>query len=287
MTTLSPELEEHRRALVGLGYRMLGSLADAEDVAQEALLRLHQAADPPGRPRAWLVRVATRLCLDRLRELRRRREAYVGEWLPDLLVAEDPSEEVALADALSVALLVVLESLSPAERAAFILHDVFGYGYDELAAALDRGEPACRQLVSRARRRLDERRARFEPDAGRRAAVAHAFMQAASEGEMAPLVALLTDDVVLRADSAGRRPAPRRALHGPEQVSRFLLGVGRKGGRHATFSLLTVNGTPGFLATIDGEPDSIYGFDVADGRIAAIHVVREPDKVRAALARLP
>ena len=171
-----PGLEAHRRALVGLGYRMLGSLADAEDVAQEALLRLHQAMPPPDHPRAWLMRVATRLCLDRLRELGARREAYVGPWLPDFLLGDaDPAEDVSTAESLSIALLVVLESLSPAERAAFVLHDVFGYEYAELSDVLNRAEAACRQLVSRARRHVAARRPRFEADSARRAEVAHAF----------------------------------------------------------------------------------------------------------------
>ena len=280
------ELEEHRRALVGLGYRMLGSLADAEDVAQEALLRLHRQEQAPDDARAWLVRVSTRLAIDRMREARVRREAHVGPWLPDLVVTTpDAAEDVARTEAVSVALLVVLESLSPAERAAFVLHDVFGYGYGELADILERSEAAARQLVSRARRRLEERRARFEPDAERRAQVATAFMLASIEGEMQPLVDLLTEDVVLRADSGGKRPAPRKPLHGPEQVLKFLLGVKAKGGRDATFTLVSVNGTPGFVAYVDGEADTIYGFDVVDGRVAALHALRDPDRVRAALER--
>lgn len=280
------ELEEHRRALVGLGYRMLGTVADAEDVAQEALLRLHRQERAPDDPRAWLVRVSTRLAIDRMREARVRREAHVGTWLPDLVVtAPDAAEDLARTEAVSVALLVVLESLSPAERAAFVLHDVFGYGYGELAGILERSEAAARQLVSRARRRLEERRARYEPDAQRRADVATAFMLASLEGEMQPLVDLLTEDVVLRSDSDGKRPAPRKPLHGPEQVLKFLLGVKAKGGKDATFTLVSVNGTPGFVAYVDGEADTIYGFDVVDGRVSAIHALRDPDRVREALER--
>ena len=280
------ELEEHRRALVGLGYRMLGSVADAEDVAQEALLRLHGADPAPDNARAWLVRVGTRLSIDRLREARVRRDAHVGPWLPDFAVtAADVAEDVARAESVSLALLVVLETLSPAERAAFVLHDLFGYGYGELADVLERSEAAARQLVSRARARLEERRARYEPDPERRAAVAAAFMQAAAEGDMQPLVDLLTEDVVLRADSAGKRPAPRRPLEGPETVLKFMLGTKAKGGRDATFALVDVNGTPGFVAYVDGTADTIYAFDVTDDRISAIHAVRDPDRVRAALER--
>lgn len=280
------ELEEHRRAIVGLGYRMLGSVADAEDVAQEALLRLHRQGTAPDDARAWLVRVSTRLAIDRLREARVRREAHVGPWLPDLVVTTaDAAEDLARTEAVSVALLVVLESLSAAERAAFVLHDVFGYGYDELADVLERSEAAARQLVSRARRRLEERRARFEPDAQRRAEVATAFMLAAAEGEMQPLVDLLTEDVVLRSDSAGKRPAPRRELHGSGPVLKFLLGVKAKGGRDATFAPVSVNGTPGFVAYVGGIADTIYGLDIVDGRVAAIHALRDPERVREALAR--
>ena len=280
------ELEEHRRALVGLGYRMLGSLADAEDVAQEALLRLHRQERSPDDPRAWLVRVSTRLAIDRLREAKARREAHVGTWLPDLLVTTaDAAEDVARTESVSIALLVVLESLSPAERAAFVLHDVFGYGYGELAKILERSEAAARQLVSRARRRLEERHARFEPDAERRAQVAEAFSLAAAEGEMQPLVAVLTEDVVLNADSNGKRPAPRQPLHGPEKVAKFLLGVQAKGGRYAEYAFVVINGTPGAVVYLDGEADSIYALDVADGRVAAIHALRDPDRVREALER--
>jgi RNA polymerase sigma-70 factor (ECF subfamily) len=280
------ELAEHRRVLVGLGYRMLGSIADAEDAAQEALLRLHQTDPPPENPRAWLVRVTTRLCIDRLRQARRRRETYVGPWLPDFLLEEaEPADEVARAESLTLALLVLLESLSPAERAAFVLHDVFGYGYPELSDILERGEAACRQLVSRARRQLEHRRPRFEPDPERRAAVAYAFMQAASEGEMKPLLALLADDVVLRSDANGTRPAPRQPLQGARLVAKFVLGLRQKYTRDARFTLTTVNGTPGFIVHIPGEPETIYGFDVTGGRICAVHVLREPGKVRAALAR--
>ena len=286
MTPATAELEEHRRALVGVGYRMLGSVADAEDVAQEALLRLHRADPQPDDARGWLVRVGTRLAIDRLRAVRARREAHVGPWLPDMVVSpQDVAEDVARTESVSLALMLVLEVLSPAERAAFVLHDVFGYGYDELADVLERSEAAARQLVSRARRRLDERNARFEPDAERRAAVATAFMLASLEGEMQPLVDLLTEDVVLRADSGGKRPAPRRPLHGPEQVLKFLLGVKDKGGRDATFAVVSVNGTPGFVAYVEGVADTIYAFDVAGGRIAALHALRDPDRVRAALER--
>ena len=285
-TATTGELEEHRRALVGLGYRMLGSVADAEDVAQDALLRLHGADPVPDNARAWLVRVGTRLAIDRLREARVRREAHVGPWLPDFAVtAADVAEDVARAESVSLALLVVLETLSPAERAAFVLHDLFGYGYDELADVLERSEPAARKLVSRARARLEERSARYEPDAERRAAVATAFMLAAAEGEMEELVGLLTEDVVLRADSAGKRPAPRRPLQGPTTVLKFMLGTRDKGGRDATFAPLFVNATPGFVAYVDGVADTIYAFDVSDGRIAAIHAVRDPDRVRDALER--
>jgi RNA polymerase sigma-70 factor, ECF subfamily len=282
------ELEEHRRALVGLGYRMLGTLADAEDVAQEALLRLHRADPPPDDARAWLVRVATRLCLDRLRALRARREAHVGEWLPDmLLTAPGADEQVDRAESLSLAFLVVLEALSPAERAAFLLHDVFAYSYDEVAEVLDRAPTACRQLVSRARRHVQEGRPRFEPDRARREAIAYAFMQAASEGDLDGLVALLAEDAELRADAAGRRPAPKKPVVGAAKVANFLLTVGRKTAAQATFELFDVNGTPGFVVRMDSELDSIYAHEVdADGRIAAVLAIRDPDRVRELYGRL-
>jgi RNA polymerase sigma-70 factor (ECF subfamily) len=279
-------LEEHRRALVGLGYRMLGSFAEAEDVAQEALLRLHRAEPPPTHPRAWLAQVATRLCLDRLGAARVRREAYVGPWLPDFLVGDaDPAADAETAESVSLALLVVLETLTPAERASFILHDAFGYSYQELAEALGRSEAACRQLVSRARRHVQARRPRFQADRDEQLRVTQAFLAAAGAGEMEPLMALLADDVVLRADSGGKRPSPRRPLHGPADVARFLLGLQRKYAAGASFEPLWVNGGPGLLARMDGEADSLIAVDVAEGRVTAVHILREPDKLRAALAR--
>lgn len=279
------ELAELRALLVGMAYRMLGSVADAEDAAQEALLRLHQADPPPDVPRAWLTTVITRLCLDRLRSAQARRETYVGPWLPEpLLTAPDPAEDVARAESLSLALLVVLERLSAAERAAWVLHDVFDYGYDEVADALGRSEPACRQLVSRARRAVAAGRPRFEPDPARRAAVAGAFFAAVNEGDLGGLVALLAEDAVLRADSGGERPSPRKALVGPAQIAKVLIAFrGNVSGLGWTFEPVPVNGTPGVLVLEGGQPDSLVGVDVAEGRVIAVHILRQPAKLRAAL----
>lgn len=276
------DIEAHRRALVGLGYRMLGTLSDAEDVAQEALLRLHRADPAPDDERAWLVRVASRLCIDRLREARTRRESYVGPWLPDFVVSDaDPAEDVVRQESVSLALLVVLESLSGAERAAFVLHDAFGYGYEDLAAMLDRSEQACRQLVSRARRAVQARRPRYETDRARRAEVAYEFMAAAGTGDVERLMAVLADDVVLRSDAGGRRPSPRRPLYGPRIVTKYLLGIGPNASR---VDLVDVNGTPGLVVYVEDELDSVVGLDIGDdGRVAAVSLVREPDKVRRAV----
>lgn len=280
------DLAAHRRRAVGLAYRLLGTVADAEDVAQEAVLRLHRADPPPDVPDAWLARVVTRLCLDRLRSARARREVYVGPWLPEPWVTgADPADEVAMAESLSLALLVVLERLSPGERAAFVLHDAFGYDYDGLAGILDRSPAACRQLVSRARRALAEERPRYEPAPARRDAVAAAFLEAAAEGDVDRLVAVLAEDVVLRADAGGRRPAPRSEVVGAEKVAKVIDFFGRRKEGEVRVEPRRVNGTLGALVLIDGEPDTLVGVDVADDRVIAVHLVREPGKVAAALAR--
>ena len=270
---------------------MLGTVADAEDLAQEAVLRLHGADPPPDRPEAWITTVTTRLAIDRLGSAQVRRETYIGPWLPEPLLDEpDPSEEVARAETLSLALLAVLERLSPAERAAFILHDAFGYGYDEVAEALERSEAACRQLVSRARKAVQQDRPRFEPDAGRRAAVAQAFLAAAAGDDLDGLVAVLTEDCVLRADAGGERPSPRKVIVGAAQVAKVLFGIrdksiAREGWEAWPSEIVTANGTPALLIRHHDEPDTLMAVDVEGDRVAAVHVLRNPAKLEAVLSR--
>ena len=286
---MSPEeLSALRRAAFAAAYRMLGSLADAEDAAQEALVRLHQADPPPQSPRGWITAVTTHLCIDRLRSAQLRREAYLGPWLPEPSLAElDPAEEFDRAESVSLALLVVLETLSPTERAAFLLHDVFGYEYPEIAATLDRTEASCRQLVSRSRRAVRAGRVRYEADPQRRAEVATAFFTACGEGNVEDLLAVLAEDVVMRSDGGGVAQASRVPLRGAKRCARALVALRANATHEPSVLLVNVNGTPGIVIFEQAIPTSLIGVDVANGRVIAVHVLREPGKLTSALATLP
>ena len=282
-------LEQLRPAAFAIAYRMLGSVAEAEDVVQEALLRVHRALEQGERiesPRAYVATVATRLAIDVLRSARARRETYVGEWLPEPLVgdaADDPARHAELADSLSLAFLVLLESLSTEQRAALLLRDVFDYGYGEIARIVGTSESNARQLASHARRHVAERRPRFEASRSRRDELARRFFAAARDGDVAALEALLADDVVLHGDGGGRVPALARSLHGRERVARTLLAWARQGLRvaRATFRAVQVNGQPGALGLDrEGRLISVMALDVADGRIQSVSSIVNPDKLR-------
>ncbi|MCW8098818.1 RNA polymerase sigma-70 factor [Streptomyces tauricus] len=284
--TVTEVFEEHRSVLMGVAYRMLGRVADAEDVVQEAWLRW-SGGDRSGvrEPRAYLVRVTTRLALDRLRQARARNEAYVGPWLPEPYVTDfgdavpDTAERAVLADSVSLAVLVVLESLSPLERAVFVLREAFGYPYAEIAVTLDRSEPAVRQLAGRARRHVEERRPRYEVDPVERRDLTERFLAAATEGDLEGLMSLLAPDVRLIGDSGGLAPAPVRVIESADKVGRFLGGVMRKGVSDATFRFLEVNGGPAFLVLSGDKPDSVFQLDIADGRIQCVYIIRNPQKL--------
>lgn len=277
---------EQRPRLFGLAYRMLGSVADAEDVVQDAFLRWQEAVEretPVESPSAYLTTIVSRRCLDELRSARRRREEYVGPWLPEPLLTDeglDPARTTELTDTLSTAFLVVLEALSPGERAAFLLHDVFGYGYEELARILGRGEPACRQLVARARRRLAERRPRFDVSPDEHARLLDEFLHAASRGDLDGLVGLLAEDAVLQADGGGVARAARHPIYGADRVARWVLGVLEKASSTARFEVAPVNGLPGIVMRDGDALVSVASLDVRDGRIQGIYVVANPDKLR-------
>jgi RNA polymerase sigma-70 factor, ECF subfamily len=288
MTTLDHDVqsfESHRRALTGLAYRMLGSRAEAEDVVQDAYLRWHQADHAAIRePRHYLGTVVTRLCLDRMKSARARREVYVGPWLPEPLVDEalDADASGDLAHDLSVALMLLLERLSPLERASFLLHDVFGLDFTEVARALDRGEAACRQLAARARAHIEEGRPRFPASREEGVRLATAFVAAAQSGDAAVLAKLLAQDAVLYSDGGGRRAAALNPIYGADKILRFLIGIARKNPAlpGAQWRSATVNGLAGFvLREGDGEIDTI-AFEHREGQIAAIYVVRNPEKLR-------
>jgi RNA polymerase sigma-70 factor, ECF subfamily len=279
--------EEHRPVLLGVAYRMLGRVADAEDVVQEAWLRWSGADRGQVRePRGYLVRVTTRLAIDRLRQIKARNEAYVGPWLPEPYVTDfgdtvpDTAERAVLADSVSLAVLVVLETLSPLERAVFVLREAFGYPYADIAAMLDRGEAAVRQLAGRARKHVEERRPRYEVDPARRRELTERFLAAASEGDLEGLMTLLAPDVRLVGDSGGKSRAPLRVLESADKVGRFLIGAAAKGVPDPSFRFLELNGGPALVALSAGKPDSVFQLDVFEGRILAVYIIRNPDKLR-------
>ncbi|GAQ62509.1 RNA polymerase sigma-70 factor [Streptomyces scabiei] len=280
--------EEHRSVLMGVAYRMLGRVADAEDVVQEAWLRWSGADRSEVRePRGYLVRVTTRLSIDRLRQVQSRNEAYPGPWLPEPYVTdyavtvEDTAERAVLADTVSLAVLVVLESLSPLERAVFVLREAFGYPYAEIAAMIDRAEPAVRQLAGRARRHVDERRPRYEVDPAERRELTERFLAAAAGGDLEQLMSLLAPDVRLVGDGGGLGKAPVRVLETADKVGRFLHGVAGKGIADASFHFMEVNGGFAVVLRSGGQVDSVFQLDVADGRVQCVYIVRNPEKLGA------
>ncbi|WP_018532457.1 MULTISPECIES: RNA polymerase sigma factor SigJ [unclassified Streptomyces] len=285
------EFEEHRPVLMGVAYRMLGRVADAEDVVQDTWLRWSQAdRTDVRRPRAYLVRVTTRLALDRLRQVQARRESYVGPWLPEPLVTDfgptvpDTAEQAVLADSVSLAVLVVLESLSPLERAVFVLREAFGLPFAEIAATLERGESAVRQLATRARKHVDERRPRFDVDPAQQRDLTERFLAAATGGDLDGLMELLAPDVRLVGDSGGRSKAPLRVIESADKVGRFMRGAAAKGeGVAFEFRIAEINGVLGLLAYAEGKPDAVFQLGISEGKIQHIYIVRNPDKLRSLL----
>ena len=282
---LAPDLDsfdEHRSYLFGVAYRMLASAADAEDIVQEAYLRWSsQPRDDVESPRGFLTTIVVRLCLDELRSARARRETYVGPWLPEPLLIDDndPGTVAELADSLSMAFLVVLEELAPAERAAFLLHDVFDYGYPEIAEMLDRQEPACRQLVSRARHRVGDRHHRFDADRAKGQQLAERFVHACSTGEIGQLMELLADDVVVWTDGGGVVQAARRPIYGAEKSARFMVAVSAKVPPSTEIRHATVNGQPGLLFVDAGTVATAVALDIIDGKVVGVRVVSNPAKL--------
>lgn len=271
-------IEEHRRFLVGLAYRMLGSLAEAEDIVQDAYLRTRDIASDAtiDNPRAYLARVVTNLCLDRLKSARARREEYVGTWLPEPVI-EDPA--APLAEDLSVALLMVLERLSPLERAAFLLHDIFEMDYGDVARTLERSEAACRQLATRAREHVREARPRFDPPGAHTDEIVTAFVSAAATGDIARLASLLAEDAVLYTDGGGKRRAALNPIYGRDKIARFFDGVRTKNPLPTQITPARINGLPGFVFTVDDVRETL-AFEICGGVITRIYGVRNPDKLK-------
>jgi RNA polymerase sigma-70 factor (ECF subfamily) len=283
------ELDELRRSAFAIAYRMLGSVSEAEDVVQEGLLRLHRARQGGERvesPRAYLSTVVSRLALDQLRSARVRRETYVGEWLPEPLVAsadDDPARKAEMSDSLSLAFLVLLESLSPEQRAAFLLCDVFDEPYERIAEIVGTSEQNARQLATRARRHVEEGRPRFQAPREQREELAARFFAAAEEGDLEGLEELLAHDVALHGDGGGKAPAIARAIHGRVRVARTLTAWMRAGARLGGFTLRReeVNGQPGALfLDREGRLISVMILDVAEGQIQGVSSIVNPDKLR-------
>ena len=282
-------LEQLRPPAFAIAYRMLGSVAEAEDIVQEALLRLHRVLAQGERiasPRAYLATVTTRLALDELRSARSRREHYVGEWLPEPIVTDpgaDPEARAEMADSLALAFLILLERLSPDQRAALLLRDVFDYGYDEIAALIGTSVANARQLAARARRQVAERRPRFAASREQRDELAQRFFAAAHQGDLGALEALLAHDVVLQGDGGGKVPALARSLHGRSRVARTLQAWARQGLRVSGTVLqqVEVNGQPGaLLLDSTGKVIAVMALDIAGGQIQAVRAIVNPDKLR-------
>jgi RNA polymerase sigma-70 factor, ECF subfamily len=281
------DLVRYRPLLFSIAYRMLGEVGDAEDVVQETFLRAHRLladGEEIREPKAFLTEVTTRLAIDHLRSARVRRERYVGEWLPEPLVEDaepSPEERAEDLESLSMAFLVVLETLSPVERAVFLLHDVFGFDFDEVAETVEKSPANTRQIAVRARKHIESRRPRFEPSVERKQELAARFFAAIQQGDVDGLVEILSEDVTMVGDGGGRG-AVREPVSGPLRVARFLVGLGRLGERQSlALEGTAVNGQPGVIAYApDGSVVNVLTIDVVDARIAAIRSVANPEKLR-------
>ena len=281
--SLVPVFQEHRPLLFGIAYRMLGSVTEAQDMVQEVFLRWQsQAIEEIKSPKAWLTTTVTRLCIDHLRSARVRREEYVGVWLPEPLLEaqQPPAEAPGLAESLTTAFLVLLETLSPAERAVFLLREVFEYDYDEIARITEKSEANCRQMLRRAKEHVAAGKSRFKADAARNEQLVQQFMDACRLGDTEGLLAMLSDDATLYSDGGGKVLAAVKPIFGADRVSRFLVGVMRFVAPDEEFRFAVVNSEPGLLRFHHGQLIQTTTFALADGRITAIYVVRNPDKLR-------
>jgi len=285
---MTEDYEQFRPLMFSIAYRMTGSVSDAEDIVQEAFLRLTRVLRDGAAidaPRAYLATATTRLAISHLRSARVRREAYVGAWLPEPLVADTdpgPAERAEISDSLSMAFLVLLESLTPTERAVFLLHEVFGYGYREIADITGKSEPNCRQILARARHHIDQGKPRFEASREERDEVARRFLAAAEGGDLSALLELLAPDVTMTGDGGGKAWAVARPVHGRDRVARFMLGLSRLGPKWGVrVEPAWVNGQPGAVAyDAGGRVVSVLALDIADGLVQAVRSVVNPDKLR-------
>ncbi len=272
-----------RRRLYGIAYRMIGTTADAEDIVQEAYLRWHQADTEEIRSaEAWLVSVVTRLSIDKLRKASVEREKYIGPWLPEPLLASTsptPEEELETASDLSMAYMVLLERLTPIERAAFLLHDVFDCAYPLIANILRKSEAACRQVVHRARQRVRSEQVRFKANDAALRSLINQFMAAADAGDDATLLSLFAKDATLTSDGGGVVPAARRVIHGRSRIARLYVVLARKLGTRLRKEILTINGEPGLVMYLDGAPLATVSFGTDGNSITALYTVLNPQKL--------
>lgn len=276
--------EQNRKRLFGIAYRMLGTHSDAEDVLQEAYIRWHKTDENEVQtPEAWLVTVATRLSIDRLRKVSNERETYIGPWLPEPLITSDlptPEEELELASNLSMAFMFLLERLSPIERAAFLLRDIFDCDYQEIARIVGKSETASRQMIHRARERVRTDKPRFQSDDKKHRELIRKFTAAAAAGDEETLLSLFADDVAMVADGGGKVKTARKIIYGKAKLARTLAALGTKYGEFFRDAFTSINGEPGVLSFLSGKVFSASTFEIKDGKIAAIYRVTNPDKLQ-------
>lgn len=282
---MSHVFDELRPRLFGIAYRMLGSVADAEDIVQEAFLRWQSTNPEDIRvPKAFLTTVVTRLCMDHLKSAKVQRETYIGPWLPEPLIASPGAQTpLELSDSLSMAFLVLLESLSPVERAVFLLHEVFDYDFEEIAAIVQKSPVNCRQIASRSRQHITNRRPRFEVTGAEHEVFASDFLSAVAAGDLEQLMSMMTADVVATSDGGGKALAARRPIAGANNVGRFLIGIFKKAPPGLTYRWARVNGQIGLVVFLAGRARNVITFEIAEGKLRNLYLVLAPDK----LQRLP
>ena len=287
MDTRTADFISARSLLFSIAYRMVGSVSDAEDIVQDAYVRWLEADDEHVRaPRAYLATIVTRLSINYLRSARHRRETYIGPWLPEPLVTEhanDAPEPVELAESLSMAFLVMLERLSPTERAVLLLHDVFDFDYAEIARIVDKTEANCRQLLTRAKKHLGTPEPRFDADHAQADRLTRRFTDAAMSGHLEGMLAMLAEDITLWADGGGKvRGAPRRPVHGADPVARLVIGfIQRFVPVERSMRPARINGEPGLIVYVSGRPLAVMVFHIREGRIRTIYAIGNPDKLQA------
>jgi RNA polymerase sigma-70 factor (ECF subfamily) len=272
----------HRQLLFGIAYRMLGTVTDAEDMVQETFLRWQQTPQTAVKsPKNYLATTVTRLCIDYLRSARVRREQYVGPWLPEpILTQQDPAEQVELADSLSMAFLVMLERLSPIERAVFLLREVFEYDYPEIAQIVGKSAENCRQILRRSRQHLATERPRFPVSPQQQEQITSQFIDASTKGNLQELLALLAQDVTLCADGGGQVAAALKPLHGSIKVARFLLAIQRKWPPNTSANLAKINGQTGIILRTESYIHNVITFEIVNGYIQTIYSIRNPEKLK-------